>query len=174
MSTKNVEIVRRANAAFNRRDRDAAFADFHPDVEWRDLQHAADAPECVHGRSALLAIWDGWEEVFDDFTAEVEEYIDAGESVVTVTRWRATGKGSGLAIDLHTAEVYEFADGRIFRATVGYAGRAAALKPVGLAGWCLRRRPPRRQAGPRSLLLLCQGKAVERIVAATIVQGYSG
>ena len=31
-----------------------------------------------------IRIWDRWEEVFDDFTAEIEEYIDAGESVVTV------------------------------------------------------------------------------------------
>jgi hypothetical protein len=83
------------------------------------LQHAADTPEFIHGQSALLALWERWEEVFEDFTAQVEEYIDAGESVVTVTRWLATGKGSGLVIDLHTAEVYEFADRRIFRATLG-------------------------------------------------------
>jgi ketosteroid isomerase-like protein len=134
MSEQNVEIIRRANAAFNRRDRNAAFADFHPDIEWRDLEHAADAPECIHGRSALLALWDGWEEVFDDFTAEVEEYIDAGESVVAVTRWRATGKGSNLVVETHQADVYEFADGSIVRATLGYADRAAALKAVGVAG----------------------------------------
>ena len=40
MSQENVEILRRSNVAFNRRDRDAAFADYHPDVEWRDLMHA--------------------------------------------------------------------------------------------------------------------------------------
>jgi ketosteroid isomerase-like protein len=134
VSEENVEILRRANAAFNRRDRSAAFADFHPDVEWRDLQHAADALECIHGRSELLALWEGWEEVFDAFTAEVEEYIDAGESVVAVTRWRATGKGSTLVVETQQADVYEFADGKVIRATIGYAGRAAALKAVGVAG----------------------------------------
>jgi ketosteroid isomerase-like protein len=134
MSAKNVEIVRRSNAAFNRRDRNTAVAVLHPDVEWRDLQHDPDTPECIHGRSALLALWDRWEEVFDDFTAEIEEYIDAGDFVVTVTRWRATGKGSALMIDQHGVEVYEFADGRIVRATNGYSDRAAALKTVGLAG----------------------------------------
>jgi ketosteroid isomerase-like protein len=134
MSAKNVEIMRRSNAAFNRRDRNAAFADFHPEVEWRDLQHDPDTPEFSHGRAAVLANWNRWAELFDDFAAEIEEYIDAGESVVTVTRWRATGKRSALAIDQHGAEVYEFADGRIVRATVGYADRAAALKAIGLAG----------------------------------------
>src|SRR5438045_1830085 len=57
MSQENVESVRRANAAFNRRDPDAAVADYHPDVQWRDLQHAPDAPERLNGRDALLAYW---------------------------------------------------------------------------------------------------------------------
>jgi len=133
MSAENVEILRRSNAAFNRRDPSAAFADFHPDVEWRDLQHDPDTPESIHSRSALLALWERWEDVFDDFAAEIEEYIDVGESVVTVTRWRATGRGSALLVDNRSAEVYEFSDGRVVRATVGYADRAAALAAAGLA-----------------------------------------
>lgn len=40
----NVDIMRRRNPAFNRRDRNAAFADLRPDVEWRDLEHAPDTP----------------------------------------------------------------------------------------------------------------------------------
>jgi ketosteroid isomerase-like protein len=119
------------NAAFNRRDRDAAF-DLHPDVEWRDLQHAPDLPECIHGRSAVLVLWDQWEDVFDEFTAEIEEYIDAGNCVLAVAHWRAKGKGSGLAIDLRSVDVFEFADGKIVRATVGYTDKDAALKAVGL------------------------------------------
>jgi hypothetical protein len=95
-----------------------------------------------------MAIWDRWEEAFDDFKAEIAEYIDAGEAAVTVTRWRATGKASALVIDNYTAEIYEFADGRIVRTTGGYAGRAVALRAVGLAG-----ERPRRRAR-RALLLL--------------------
>jgi len=132
MSLKNVETVRRSIAAFNRRDRAAALADYHPEIEWRQLQHAPDSPERIDGISALLAEWDRWEEAFDDFTREIEEYIDAGESVVTLTHWRATGKGSAIVIDQRTADVFEFAHGRIVRATTGYADRAAALKAVGL------------------------------------------
>jgi ketosteroid isomerase-like protein len=134
MSPENLEIMRRANAAFNRRDRNVVVAVLHPDVEWRDLQHGPDAQECIHGRSAVLTVWDSWEEAFDDFTADVEEYIDAGESIVVVTHWRATGRGSGLSIDLDSADVYDFADGKIIRATVGYADRAAALEAVGVEG----------------------------------------
>ena len=107
MSQENVESVRRANAAFNRRDPDAAVADYHPDVQWRDLQHAPDAPERLNGRDALLAYWAQWEDAFDDFTAEIEEYIDAGASVVAMTRWRASLPGKGCP------PRREAADGRV-------------------------------------------------------------
>src|SRR5438046_6343972 len=66
------------NAAFNRRDRDALFAYYHPDVELRDLQHAPDAPERLIGIDAIRAYWDQWDDAFDDFTAEIEEYLDGG------------------------------------------------------------------------------------------------
>jgi hypothetical protein len=66
----------------------------------------------------------------DEFTATIEECVDAGDCAVSVTHWRAKGKGSGLALDLRAAEVYEFRRGRIIRVTQGYAGRAAALQAV--------------------------------------------
>jgi ketosteroid isomerase-like protein len=134
MSQENVETVRRVNAAFNRRDREAMFAMYHPDVEWCDLQHAPDAPERLQGVAAVRAYLDQWYEAFDDFTAEIDEYIDAGQFVVTLTHWRATGKGSALVIDLHTADVVELSDGKIAQVTIGYADKSAALQAVGLKG----------------------------------------
>jgi ketosteroid isomerase-like protein len=130
MSQENVEVVRRANAAFNRGDRDAAFAAYHPGIEWRDLQHAPDAPERLHGLDAVRAYGEQWDDAFDHFTAEVEEYVDAGACVLTVTHWRGEGKDSGLAIDLRTVDVFELEDGKVVRATIGYADMGAALEAV--------------------------------------------
>jgi ketosteroid isomerase-like protein len=132
VSRENVEIVRQMNAAFNRRDGDAALAYYHPDVEMRDLQHAPDAPERLIGIDAMRAYWAQWDAAFDDFAAEVEEYVDAGTYVVTATRWRGRGRDSGLEIDLRATEVFEFADGKIARVTTGYASRAEALEALGL------------------------------------------
>jgi len=133
MSQENVETMKRINAAFNRGDRDGALAHYHPDVEWRDLQHAPDAPESVRGIPALRAIWDQWDQAFGDFNADIEEYIDAGDSVVTVTHWQVKGQGSGLAIDLRTVDVFAFDDKVIVRATMGYRDKNEALNAVGVA-----------------------------------------
>ena len=134
MSQANVETVQRMNAAFNRRDRDAVLAYYHPDVELRDLQHAPDAPERLVGIDAIRAYWAQWDDAFDDFTAEIEESLDAGTYVVTATRWRGTGKDSGLQIDLRAVELFEFADGKIARLTSGYSTKDEALEAVGLEG----------------------------------------
>jgi ketosteroid isomerase-like protein len=132
VSRENVEIVRLMNAAFNCRDRDALVSYYHPDVELRDLQHAPDAPELLIGLDAIRGYWDQWDAAFDDFTAEIEECLDAGAYVVMTTHWRGKGRDSGLEIDLRAVEVAEFADGKITRLTSGYSDKAEALEAVGL------------------------------------------
>jgi ketosteroid isomerase-like protein len=133
MSQENVEIVRRANEGLKRSDREAALADYHPDVAWHDLAHAPDSPETVHGLPALRTIWDQWEQAFDDFGADIEQFIDAGRYVVAPTRWHARGKSSEVVIDLRQTDVFEVENGKIVRVTLGYADTRAALKAVGLA-----------------------------------------
>jgi len=132
MSRENVEIVRRSMEAFNRRDRDAILAYYHPDAELQDLQHAPDAPGRLIGIDAIRAYWTQWDDAFDDFTAEIEECLDVGTYVLTATRWRGKGKDSGLEIDLRAVEVVEFADGKIARLTSGYSNKDEALKAMGL------------------------------------------
>ena len=82
MSQHNVEIVRRANAAFNRGDYEGFAETLHPKVEFRDHAHAADVTETLTGTQALLSLLSAWRESFDDFRADISEYIDAGDNVV--------------------------------------------------------------------------------------------
>src|SRR5256885_43630 len=83
MSAENVETVRRAVAALNAGDHDGALADFHPDVEWRDLMHAPDIPERVRGAAAVRAILEQWDAAGeyhasqDDPDSAVHRGIDA-------------------------------------------------------------------------------------------------
>ena len=132
MSHANVEIVRRANAAFNRGDYEGYIGSLHPEIELRDHAHAADAPESLRGTQALLSLLSEWRESFDDFRAEISEYIDAGDHVVCVTRWTGTGKASDAAVDVCQVDVYELRQGKIVRATLAYPDKATALEAVGV------------------------------------------
>ena len=132
MSQENVEIVRRANTLFRAGDLEGLIDLYHPDAEWRDLQHAPDTPEAVHGRSAIYALWTQWLDTFDDFTVDVYDYIDAHPWVICPSRWYGTGKQSGATIDIHVADAIKVHEGKIVRIVLGYADTATALKAVGL------------------------------------------
>jgi ketosteroid isomerase-like protein len=132
MSQENVEIVRRGNAAFNRGDYVGFAETLHPEVEFRDHAHAADVTETLKGAQTLLSLLSEWRESFDDFRAEISEYIEAGNHVVCVTRWTGTGKASDAAVDVSQVDVYELRDGRIVQATLAYPDKATALEAAGV------------------------------------------
>ena len=139
MSRENVELIRRGIALVNESDGsqvvEATVAEiYHPDVEFRDLQHPPDVPEVLRGRAAVVAGLQRWMEIFDDWSVEVDEYIDAEPWVVCDTRWRATGKGSDLSIDWRVADAHEVRDGKIVREIYGFPDLAAALEAVQAEG----------------------------------------
>ena len=128
MSQENVEFLRRAIERLgNTNDLDGLAALYHPDAEMRNLQPPPDAPPIQRGRAAIVAVWEQWTDALDDWIYEVLEYIDADPWVLCVERWRATGKGSDLAVDWQVASAYEVKDEQIVRARVGYPDAAAAL-----------------------------------------------
>jgi len=132
MSKENVEVVRRAADAASTGDWEAVFELYHPDVEFRDLQHAIDAPEAVHGLQACRDLMAQWTEVYDEFRLEVYEYIDAHPWVVCDVRWYGTAKGSDLLVDNRVAQAFQVEGGRIVRVIDGYPDVATALANVGL------------------------------------------
>jgi ketosteroid isomerase-like protein len=132
MSQENVEVVRRGNDAFNRGDYDRFAESLHPQIELRDHAHAADAPEAVKGAQAVLSLLSQWRESFDEFRADISEYIEVDDHVVCVTRWTGRGKASDAAVDVSQVDVYELRKGKIVRATLAYPDKAAALDAVGL------------------------------------------
>jgi ketosteroid isomerase-like protein len=105
----------------------------HPEVEFRDRAHAADAPETLKGKQALLSLLSEWQESFDDFRAEISEYIDAGDHVVCVTQWTGRGKASDAIVDVSQVDVYELRQGKVVRVMLAYPDKTAALEAVGLS-----------------------------------------
>ena len=133
MSRENVDLIRRGHALLNAGDWDAAFALYHSDAEYRDLQHGPDMPEVFIGHAGLQGVAAMWTEVYTEFGAEVYEYIDADPWVVCDTRWYGKSKDSDVPVDVRVADAYEVRDGWIVRAVMSYPDLASALKALGLA-----------------------------------------
>ena len=67
-----------------------------------------------------------------EWSIDVEEFIDAGDSVVVFVRMTATGLGSGIQTDREDAQVYTLRDAKVVHLDY-YNSRMQALKAVGLA-----------------------------------------
>ena len=107
---------------------------YHPDVyvEFRDLQPPAGVPEVLRGREAVRRVVAHWTAPYDEFGAEVYEYIDAHPWVICDTRSHGRA-GSDVAVDVHFADAYEVKDGKIVHAILGYPDVATAIEAVGAA-----------------------------------------
>ena len=129
MATPNVEVVRRANAAFNAHDIDGWMETLAEGLEVVDHMGAVGETE-VSGVDALRRQVEEWFELFPDFRAELREVIDCGDHVVCETDWRGTARASGLPYHQPAAELLTIRDGRISRVEMGFEDKAAALAAV--------------------------------------------
>ena len=113
MSQENVEIVRRANAAYAAGGMDAALPYFTDDTVLYSIPEWPDDPE-YHGHDGLRRLDRQWRDNFDDFGFDAQELRDAGDAVVSLHELTGRTKGSGIPMTMQIgAVVSRFVDGRI-------------------------------------------------------------
>jgi ketosteroid isomerase-like protein len=74
-----------------------------------------------------------WEGPLAGYEYELEEAIDMGDHVFTVLCHRAKGKGSGVAVEGHIAQIWTFRDGKVVRYR-GFHDKTEALRAAGWPG----------------------------------------
>ena len=131
MSQENVDKAREYIDAYNRRDFDAAVADFDPAVEWV-LPERQSSDSC-QGPGAIIRFWEGIDETFDELQLLPQEFVDGGDLVATRLRHYGRGKLSGAVIDEEMYhQVVTFRDGRMVR--IEYFGEwSEALAAAGMS-----------------------------------------
>ena len=117
MSSENVDLIRAIYDAFAAGDVAGVLARMSPDIVWNEAENSLYAdgnpyvgPEAIRtGVFARLgAEWDG-------FAVVPEEYLDAGEAIVVLGRYRAACKATGKAMDAQFAHVWRVSDGKAAR-----------------------------------------------------------
>jgi ketosteroid isomerase-like protein len=132
MSQENVEIVRRQFEAFEQGGLDAVAEFWHPDIDWRAVEGAADDVGLIRGRDGLRRYYEGWIEVFDQLHAEVGEVIfEAEERVAVVVHNSGRGRSSGVRTEGRYYVVCKVRDGLIVSGRE-YETREEALDTAGL------------------------------------------
>jgi ketosteroid isomerase-like protein len=131
MSQENVEIVRRASEAFERGDLPAALAALDPNLVVHRAPPLPDA-RTYHGHAGMAQAFVDWTEGFSDLVITTEEFIDAGDKVITRVRAKGRGASSGVAVDGEFWFVYAV-DGAKIRRLDLFNQRGVALEAAGLS-----------------------------------------
>ncbi len=128
MSQENVELVRHGLASV-----EVFWALLDEYVVW-DMRERPmlDLDSVYVGRDAVVKASRHYWGTFRDYRLDAEELLDAGSSVVVVTRERGRGKGSGAPFEQRFAQVWTFSRGQVVRWEI-FQDAARALVAVGLS-----------------------------------------
>ena len=127
-----LEAARSSYEAFARGDLDAVVADMHSEIEWHQAQGLPHGGVYRGLEEVRRAVFDPLAESWwDEFHADPDEFIEAGEHVVVLGRYTGRAKRTGRRLDVPFVHVWSFRDGKAvrFRQFLDTAGWVAALAP---------------------------------------------
>jgi ketosteroid isomerase-like protein len=128
MSQENVEVAQRFVERFNAGE--FPWDQMDPGVVWV-IDPPAFLAGTYHGHDGVRTLLGRFTEIFDEASYEVDELLDAGDSVVALGRFRVRGVQSGATGTQPIAVVLELRHGKLV-AYRAYFDREQALKAVGL------------------------------------------
>jgi ketosteroid isomerase-like protein len=125
MSEENVALVRRI---YERWDREESVRDLvADDLEYVNPDYAVE-PGTRIGRGMLGSV----RETYPDFTIHTERFIDAGDQVVVLGRYTASGGASGIELQGDQGYVWTVKDGLAVRFQ-WFQSHREALEAVGVS-----------------------------------------
>jgi ketosteroid isomerase-like protein len=131
MSEENIQLARRAYAAFNRGDLPGTVADLAPECEYVATGTIPGGGGASRGPEGYRRFLESWWKEFDDTNVEVHELIEAGEQVLASLTFRGRGKQSGVETSWDVWQLWTVRDGKVVRGQ-GFTRRDQALEAAGL------------------------------------------
>ena len=133
MSRQNVEIVRRAIDATNRRDIDGALEAAADDFKMDWSNSIGPLKGVYRGREEVVNFWRSFIDAFESVRWDPEEIIDVDESrVIVVNHVRVRGRGSGVAVEGTGVQLWTISGGEA-RSMKLFQSKDEALEAVGLS-----------------------------------------
>lgn len=132
MSETNMEVVRAIYAAFAAGDVEGVLGRMHPEIVWMEAEHFpyADGNPYVGPRAVAEGVFARCIGEWDGFGVEVEELLDAGDTVVALGRYVGTYKETGRPQRTQLVHVWRVKDGK----AVGFQQYADTLQVARVTG----------------------------------------
>jgi ketosteroid isomerase-like protein len=96
-TTRASDVLRRHFATFAGGGLDEAAKLWHPEIEWRAIEGAADDVGVIRGRDAMRRYYAEWVETMADLRGEVDKVVfEDDEAVAALIRNSGRGRASGV------------------------------------------------------------------------------
>ena len=134
MSQENVEVVRRAMDAWNRRDLEELLELSDPEGEFVNSPTAVE-PGTRRGVAEVSAVWQAQWEALLDARQEIDRLYDRGEDIITVGRLSRRMPESDARIEDRVLVYWQIRNRRITRTEVRFGSVEVreALEAAGLS-----------------------------------------
>jgi ketosteroid isomerase-like protein len=130
MSQENLEVIKQAIAAINERDVDRYLACCTDDIELRTPLAGVEGAH--EGPDGIRRYFSDLEDAGREFWIDLEHLEPVGENrAVAFVRAHASGRTSGVTMQLELTNVYDLAKGKLRRVRI-YSDRDQALEAVRL------------------------------------------
>lgn len=131
MSQENVDATRASYEAFNKRDFDAFFEFYDPDIVWEQDEKFVE-PGTHYGHAGVRHVFESIFESFEEFQVEVEEIFDLGDQVLAILRITGTAKLTGMELATPGGHLFWFRDGKVVKLKL-FLDPAEAREEAGLS-----------------------------------------
>ena len=125
-----MERIRYGLELFNRGDYAASIAELAEEIEW-DTSAAVPDGDLYRGREAVLGLWRGLADRWDDFRIVPERWIEGDGVVLMLGTLIARGTESGVPVEGTWDQVWHLAGDEPVRCE-NHSDRAAAWRSSGL------------------------------------------
>ena len=133
MSEENVELLRRICKLWSCGDLDATLELIDPNARWEPSGRFIGSGQTYHGHSGVQEFWALFREPWTNISLEPVEFTALDETrMLSRTRFRGTGRASGVETETELFVVWTTEDGKVSRYQ-SFAERQQALEAAGLA-----------------------------------------
>ena len=114
MSQENVALIQAIYAAFGEGDVPGVVSRMSPDIVWNEAENFiyADSNPYLGPEAILTGVFARLGTDWEGFAAVPDEFLDAGDAVVVLGRYRGTYKATGRALDAQLVHVWRVEDGK--------------------------------------------------------------
>jgi ketosteroid isomerase-like protein len=115
MSQDNVNLVKSLYQAFARADVPYIISKLDPQVVWNEAENFvyADRNPYIGPQAVLEGVFGRIGSEWDGFSATPEEVLDAGDTIVSLGRYRGKYKGTGSSVNAQFVHVFKFRGGTV-------------------------------------------------------------